>query len=59
MISFTDNLIMWSINDTRTLSTEGISTDTHIALYADDTTIWRSIKNEEDITQLQRDINIL
>ena len=40
---------------------EGISysTDTHIALYADDTKIWRSIKNEEDIAQLQRDINIL
>ena len=38
---------------------EGISTDTHIALYADDTKLWRSIKNEEDITQLQRDINIL
>ena len=38
---------------------EGISTDKHIALYADETTIWRSIKNEEDIAQLQRDINIL
>ena len=38
---------------------EGISTDTHIALYADDTKIWRSIKNEVDIAQLQRDINIL
>ena len=38
---------------------EGISTDTHIALYADDTKIWRSIKNEQDIVQLQRDINIL
>ena len=38
---------------------EGISTNTHIALYADDTKLWRSIKNEEDITQLQRDINIL
>ena len=36
-----------------------ISTDTHIALYADDTKIWRSIKNEQDIVQLQRDINIL
>ena len=41
---------------------QGISTDTRIALlslYADDTKIWRSIKNEEDIAQLQRDINIL
>ena len=38
---------------------EVISTDIHIALYADDTKIWRSIKNEEDIAQLQRDINIL
>ena len=28
---------------------EAISTDTHIALYADNTKIWRSIKNEEDI----------
>ena len=39
---------------------QGISTDTRIALlslYADDTKIWRSIKNEEDIAQLQRDIN--
>ena len=33
--------------------------DTYIALYADDTKIWQSIKNEEDIAQLQRDINIL
>ena len=31
------------------------STDTNIALYADDTKIWQSIKNEEDIAQLQRD----
>ena len=31
---------------------EGISTDTHIALYADDTKNLRSIKNEEDIAQL-------
>ena len=37
---------------------EGISTDIHIALYADDTKIWRSIKDEQDIAQLQRDINI-
>ena len=35
---------------------EGISTDT---LYADDTKIWRSIKNEADTAQLQRDVNIL
>ena len=38
---------------------EGINTDTHIALYAYDTKIWRSIKNEQDIVQLQRDINVL
>ena len=28
-------------------------------MYADETKIWRSIKNEEIIAQLQRDINIL
>ena len=28
-------------------------------MYADDNTIWRSIKNEEDIAQPQRHINIL
>ena len=38
---------------------QGISTDTRIVLYADDTKLWRSIKDEEDIAQLQRDINIL
>ena len=38
---------------------QGISKDSCIALYADDTKIWRSIKNEEDMAQLQRDINIL
>ena len=47
--------ILTLINDLH----EGISTDTHIALYADDTKIWRSIKNEQDIVQSQRDINIL
>ena len=36
---------------------QDISEDTHLALYADDTKIWRSIKNEEDIFQLQKDIN--
>ena len=30
-----------------------------LVLYTDETKIWRSIKNEEDIAQLQRDINIL
>ena len=35
------------------------NTDTRIALYADDAKIWRSIKYEEDMAQLQRDINIL
>ena len=38
---------------------QGISEDTHLALYADDTTIWRSIRNKEDIVQLQKDINNL
>ena len=38
---------------------QGISEDTHLALYADDTKIWRSIRNEEDIVQLQTDINNL
>ena len=38
---------------------QGISTDTRIALHADDTKIRRSIKNEEDMPQFQRDINIL
>ena len=38
---------------------QGISTETRIALDADDTKIWRLIKDEEDIAQLQRDINIL
>ena len=30
-----------------------------VAYHYRDTNLWRSIKNEEDITQLQRDINIL
>ena len=30
---------------------KGIITDTRIALYADDTKIWRSIKNEEDMAE--------
>ena len=38
---------------------QGISEDTHLALYADDTKIWRLIRNEEDIVQLQKDINNL
>ena len=38
---------------------QGVSEDTHLALYADDTKIWRSIRNEEDIVQLQKDINNL
>ena len=38
---------------------QGISENTHLALYADDTKIWRSIRNEEDIVQLQNDINNL
>ena len=38
---------------------QGISEDTHLALYADHTKIWRSIRNEEDTVQLQKDINNL
>ena len=38
---------------------QGISEDTHLALYADDSKIWRSIRNEEDIVQLQKHINNL
>ena len=30
---------------------KGISTDTHIAMYADDNKIWRSIINKKDIAQ--------
>ena len=30
---------------------EGISTDTHIAMYADDNKMWRSIINKKDIAQ--------
>ena len=33
---------------------QGISEDTHLAPYADDTKIWRSIRNEEDIVQMQK-----
>ena len=38
---------------------QGISEDTHLAFYADDTKIWLSIRNKEDIVQLQNDINNL
>ena len=38
---------------------QGISEETHLALYADDAKMWRSIRNEEDIVQLQKDINNL
>ena len=38
---------------------EQVSPNTNIALYADDTKIWRAIKSEEDCLQLQQDINSL
>lgn len=37
----------------------GLSNGTNIALYADDTKIWRSIKITDDIAQLQGDIDYL
>ena len=37
----------------------GLSNDTSIALYADDTKIWRAIKNEGDTNILQMDIDLL
>ena len=38
----------------------GLTRDTNIRLYADDTKIWRTIKfSEEDISFLQNDINLL
>ena len=38
---------------------ECVSPNTNIALYADDTKIWRTIKCEEDCWKLQQDINSL
>ena len=38
---------------------QGISPGTNIALYADDTKIWRSIKTNFDFEELQKDINYL
>ena len=38
---------------------EGLNDGTYLALYADDTKLWRSIKNESDIAQLQKDIDLL
>ena len=37
----------------------GLISNTKSILYADDTIIWRSIKIEFDISELQRDINYL
>ena len=36
-----------------------LHSDTNLALYADDTKIWRTIKNDDDIAKLQLDINYL
>ena len=38
---------------------EGIHCDTNLALYADDTKIWRKIMSEKDVIKLQTDINYL
>ena len=38
---------------------QGLHPDTNLALYADDTKIWRSIRNDNDIAQLQLDIDYL
>ena len=38
---------------------QGLDADTNLALYADDTKIWRKIKNDDDIAKLQLDINYL
>ena len=37
----------------------GLSDDTNIALYADDTKIWRPIKNNSNTIILQKDIDLL
>ena len=38
---------------------DGISPETHLSLYADDTKIWRRILTESDINRLQKDIEYL
>ena len=38
---------------------QNLSSDTNLALYADDTKIWRTIKCQNDIEQLQKDIDSL
>ena len=38
---------------------DNISQDTNIAMYADDTKIWRNIKSQHDNQTLQNDINLL
>ena len=38
---------------------EGIDVDTNLALYADDTKMWRKITSDQDIAKLQKDIDHL
>ena len=38
---------------------QNLSSDTNLALYADDTKIWRTIKCQNDIELLQKDIDLL
>ena len=38
---------------------QGIDENSNIALYADDTKLWRTIKSDSDVSQLQKDIDYL
>ena len=38
---------------------QGIDHDSNLALYADDTKIWRKISNDKDLAKLQKDIDYL
>ena len=38
---------------------QNLNSDTNLALYADDTKLWRTIKSDFDIEQLQKDIDSL
>ena len=38
---------------------QGINSDTNLALYADDTKIWRKITSDQDLNFLQKDIDYL